>query len=174
MSDPSGEKRGSVSTSGVAVRRRACPPARPTTQRSPPYSNATASRLTAGWRSSLVPWACALAAHTSPRARAIDRRGIGDSGRGAVEKTASVYYAGIPLREQPGRMRTRGARGERPRLRDRLSSLLVRSVVRGRVEHVPDTTLAVLGDDRGQSRSGVVPVHLDGVLRRDRVALGDG
>src|SRR5919198_3622415 len=58
MGDPSGEKRGSVSTPGVAVSRRAEPPFRPTTHRSPAYSKAMSSLLTAGWRRSLVP--CAL------------------------------------------------------------------------------------------------------------------
>jgi hypothetical protein len=55
MSDPSGEKYGSLSTPGVAVRRRADPPVRPTTQRSPAYSKATRSLLTAGCRRRRVP-----------------------------------------------------------------------------------------------------------------------
>src|SRR5579859_1539153 len=59
--DPSGEKYGSVSSDGVEVNRRASPPARGTTHRSPPYSNATMSWLTVGWRSRRVPWAVAEA-----------------------------------------------------------------------------------------------------------------
>src|SRR5262249_33888425 len=53
--EPSGEKYGSVSTVGVAVRRRAWPPVRATAHRSPAYSKATRSLLTVGWRSSRVP-----------------------------------------------------------------------------------------------------------------------
>jgi len=45
---PSGEKYGSVSTPGVEVRRRACPPLRETIHKSPAYSKATESRLTVG------------------------------------------------------------------------------------------------------------------------------
>jgi hypothetical protein len=58
MYAPSGEKYGSVSSDGVLVSRRALPPARGTTQRSPPYSKATLSWLTVGLRKSLVP--CAM------------------------------------------------------------------------------------------------------------------
>src|SRR4030095_12437614 len=61
--EPSGENCGSVSTPGVAVRRRAWPPLRETTHISLAYSNATRSRLTAGCRRSLVPWAAAAAEH---------------------------------------------------------------------------------------------------------------
>src|SRR5439155_5939488 len=55
MRVPSGEKYGSVSASGVAVSRRAAPPARGTTQRSPAYSKATRSLLTVGRRRRRVP-----------------------------------------------------------------------------------------------------------------------
>src|SRR5688572_20382136 len=65
--EPSGEKYGSVSTVGVAVRRRAWPPARLTAQRSPAYWNAMSSRLTVGWRRRRVPWAWASAVSTTPR-----------------------------------------------------------------------------------------------------------
>src|SRR5205085_7120226 len=68
MSDPSGEKCGSVSTPGVAVRRRAEPPLRPTTHRSPAYSKATRSLLTAGWRRRRVPWALRVAAQPNAAA----------------------------------------------------------------------------------------------------------
>ena len=71
---PSGENRGSISALGVDVSRRACPPLRGTVHRSPPYSNATSSRLTAGRRSSRVPCASAAShsARLARRARAID------------------------------------------------------------------------------------------------------
>ena len=57
--DPSGENRGSVSTKGVAVNRRAWPPLRGTAQRSLAYAKATRSRLTVGRRSSRVSSAVA-------------------------------------------------------------------------------------------------------------------
>ena len=65
--EPSGEKYGSVSTVGVAVRRRACPPLRETVQRSPPYANATRSLLTVGCRSIRVP--CPDATVLTPNVR---------------------------------------------------------------------------------------------------------
>src|SRR5207237_3685756 len=68
MSDPSGENDGSVSTPGVAVRRRAEPPFRPTTHRSPAYSKATRSLLTAGWRRRRV--LCAETALAAPMSAA--------------------------------------------------------------------------------------------------------
>src|SRR5205807_9803939 len=58
--DPSGEKYGSISAPWVEVSRRAGPPLRGTTHKSPAYSKATESRLTVGWRKSRVP--CADAA----------------------------------------------------------------------------------------------------------------
>src|SRR5215213_7329100 len=70
--DPSGEKYGSVSTVGVAVSRRAWPPARATDHRSPAYSNATSSRLTVGWRRRRVP--CADAAPAAPNQAAVVSR----------------------------------------------------------------------------------------------------
>jgi hypothetical protein len=57
--DPSGENQGSISAYGVDVSRRAWPPLRGTVHRSPPYSNAISSRLTAGRRSRRVPSASA-------------------------------------------------------------------------------------------------------------------
>src|SRR5215467_3804313 len=57
--EPSGEKYGSISSDGVDVKRRAVPPLRDTTHKSPAYSKAIESRLTVGWRSNRVP--CALA-----------------------------------------------------------------------------------------------------------------
>src|SRR5438132_1007248 len=55
--DPSGEKYGSISAPWVDVSRRAGPPLRETTHKSPAYSKATESRLTVGWRKSRVPCA---------------------------------------------------------------------------------------------------------------------
>src|SRR5437762_191117 len=66
MIEPSGENRGSVSTSGVDVRRLAAPPLRPVTHRSPAYWKAIASRLIAGCRRRRVPWAPAVPAATNP------------------------------------------------------------------------------------------------------------
>src|SRR6185503_4763631 len=57
--EPSGEKYGSISTEGVEVSRRAVPPLRDTSHKSPAYSNATESRLTAGCRNNRVPCAAA-------------------------------------------------------------------------------------------------------------------
>src|SRR5689334_14834872 len=76
MSDPSGEKDGSVSTPGVAVSRRAEPPLRPTTHRSPAYSKATRSLLTAGWRSRRVPWAWSAVAQPNAAAARVRCLGI--------------------------------------------------------------------------------------------------
>src|SRR6185503_11618707 len=70
--EPSGEKYGSVSTVGVAVSRRACPPVRATAHRSPAYSNATSSRLTVGWRRRRVP--CADAAPAAPNQATVASR----------------------------------------------------------------------------------------------------
>ena len=101
MSDPSGEKRGSFSMSGVAVMRLAAPPAREVTQRSPPYSNAMDSRLIVGCRRRRVPWAPVVPAATTPtmieNGTAIERRGMT---RLQVGKAFAVYYRGIPMRRQ--------------------------------------------------------------------------
>src|SRR5690348_1064331 len=68
MSEPSGEKEGSVSTPGVAVSRRAEPPVRPTTHRSPAYSKAMRSLDTVGWRRRRVPWALSVVAQPNAAA----------------------------------------------------------------------------------------------------------
>ena len=46
-------------------------------QRSPPYSNATESRLTVGWRSRRVPWALTAYGAQKSKGEGDDRRGIG-------------------------------------------------------------------------------------------------
>src|SRR5688500_9393456 len=70
--DPSGENRGSISAFGVDVSRLSWPPARGTVHRSPPYSNATRSRLIAGRRSSRVPCASAVS-HSAKLVRMVTR-----------------------------------------------------------------------------------------------------
>src|SRR5690242_2077442 len=93
MSDPSGEKRGSVSTPGVAVSRRAEPPLRPTTQRSPAYSNAMRSLLTAGCRRRRVPWALPVPA-TPARANVIAEKNTERIERVLNEKLSTSLTSG--------------------------------------------------------------------------------
>src|SRR5205823_4258764 len=124
MSDPSGEKRGSVSTPGVAVSRRAEPPFRPTTQRSPAYSKATRSLLTAGWRSSRVPWPSTAAERPAVKSSVVSSLVnmklfvSKERGGGGLGPTDEGYTDATDLLRDRGRLRSRRAEMnfcERPR-----------------------------------------------------------